>query len=374
MDCRRKLDRRIYKKTILLKPVEYCNLACRYCYVNPDLPKRKMDFKVIKRLKDELDSLYEAGIGIVDLIWHGGEPTLYGLKNMKRAVEHLSKSKIRIRWKIQTNGTLISEDWVKFFREYNFSVGVSIDGHKELHDKNRIYFNGKGSFEEAYRGFKMLKEGNVRVGILSVATKYTLNEVDKFYEFIRRQGVGVRVNPFFASGRGKDKEEELGLTNEEYAKLMIALYDKWKDDVVSFRLSPIEEIVESMITGRNPNCNYSFKGCNYDFISIDPKGDVYSCARLSGVKEAYFGNLEEGILYLYSKSLKRTKVDEECLRCKWFRICGGGCPAISFYYTGDFNKREPSCEGRKKVFEYIYKDLKRRGVKNEKVYMSLLQK
>ncbi len=359
------MKRHEYKKTILIKPVEYCNLACRYCYVNPDLPKRKLKADSVYKILDGLDELYEAGIGVVDIIWHGGEPTLYGLENIRKAVDILNESKVKIAWKMQTNATLIDENWVDFFKKYDFSVGVSIDGYKELHNKNRIYPNGRGSFEESYRGFKLLKENGVRTGILSVATKYTLKNLEKFYDFIRSQGVSVRISPFFASGRGKDKMDELGLSNEEYAKLMISLYDKWKDDEVNFILSPIEEIVKSFLVGYNRTCDYSARGCNHDFISINPDGEVYSCGRLSGVKEAYVGTLDESISKLFEKSVKRVEADKECVECKWFRVCGGGCPAISFYYTGNFNKREPSCEGRKKVFEYIYKDLKRRGVKTQ---------
>jgi len=155
--------------TVIIKVISACNLACRYCdadiYSNRQLSLDTIS-QIIKKALDYADR--------VEFIWHGGELLLMGIQFYEKVIELQKRYKREgqtIINSLQTNGTLINQEWVDFFKANDFHVGVSLDGPPEVHNANRIFKSGQGSFEQVMRGIGLLKENGVNFGVVAVITK-----------------------------------------------------------------------------------------------------------------------------------------------------------------------------------------------------------
>jgi len=154
--------------SLIIKVVSACNLACRYCdadiYSNHRMSLDTVS-QIITKALDYADH--------VEFIWHGGEPLLMGIQFYEKVVELQKRYKREgqtIENDLQTNGTLISQEWVDFFKANDFHVGVSLDGPPEVHNANRVFRSGQGSFEQVMRGIRLLKENGVKFRVLAVIT------------------------------------------------------------------------------------------------------------------------------------------------------------------------------------------------------------
>ena len=152
--------------SLIMKVVSTCNLACRYC--DADIySNRRMSLDTLSQVITKALNYAD----YVEFIWHGGEPLLMGIQFHEKAVELQKRYKREgqtIVNTLQTNGTLISQEWVDFFKANDFHVGVSLDGAPEVQNANRIFRNGQGSFEQVMRGVRLLRENGVEFGVLEI--------------------------------------------------------------------------------------------------------------------------------------------------------------------------------------------------------------
>ena len=186
-----KVERKKYTKrdlSLIFKVVSTCNLACRYC--DADIySNRRMSLDMVSQvIAKALD--YADRVG---LIWHGGEPLLMGIQFYEKVVELQKRYKREgqtIKNNLQTNGTLISQEWVDFFKANDFHVGVSLDGPPEVHNETRVFRSGQGSFEQVMRGIRLLRENGVKFGVLAVITKETMRlGAKRFLDFFIENGI-----------------------------------------------------------------------------------------------------------------------------------------------------------------------------------------
>jgi uncharacterized protein len=209
---------------VITKVISACNFACRYCdadiYSNQRISIDTVS-NIIKKALDYAD--------YVEFVWHGGEPLLMGVHFYKEVVELQKKFKHEnqvIMNSIATNGTLISQEWVDFFKANDFHVGVSLDGPPEVHNANRVFRNGQGSFEQVMRGIRLLKENGVKFGVLAVITKETVRlGAKRFLDFFIKNGIfniGILPQrPALNIGRTD------ALPRYEFEKFAIELFDYW---------------------------------------------------------------------------------------------------------------------------------------------------
>lgn len=164
---------------------DFCNLRCRYCFYNTEdqLTSRIMSDELLDKFLEEYIRLFTNDIMF---IWHGGEPLLAGLSFFQKIVNlqtKYRKSHQIIKNNIQTNATLINDDWAKFFKAHNFRVGVSLDGDKKSHDFFRINNAGHGSFDQAIKGIEILRRYGIEPGIIQTITRGHLNRVREDFIF-----------------------------------------------------------------------------------------------------------------------------------------------------------------------------------------------
>src|SRR5262245_46075364 len=178
---------------LLAKPTgAICNLDCAYCFF---LSKEMLYPGSRFRMADELLETYlrqlieaHSSVPEVAIAWQGGEPTLMGVDFFRRSVE-LAKDYLqpgqRAMYTIQTNGTLIDEEWAAFFKEHDFLVGISIDGPRDLHDAYRVNKGGAGSFDQVMRGLALLREQGVDYNTLTTLHAANADQGAEVYRFLR---------------------------------------------------------------------------------------------------------------------------------------------------------------------------------------------
>ena len=344
--------------SLIIKVVSTCNLACRYCDANIYSNRRMSLDTVSQIIKMALDYADR-----VEFIWHGGEPLLTGIQFYEKVVE-LQKRYRRegqtIENDLQTNGTLISQEWVDFFKANDFKVGVSLDGPPEVHNANRVFRNGQGSFEQVMRGVRLLRENGVEFGVLAVITKETVRlGAKKFLDFFIENGIfniGIlRQRPALIIGRTD------ALPREEFDKFAIELLDYWYSlDDPRIRIREFDAILSRILSARSRVCIFN-GDCVGKYLGITPDGDVYHCDKFMFDYRYKLGNtreqtFEEMLNPMNPKLIRIRSEDLETkksISCKYPKICNYGCPKDRYVLSRVYNE-EGTC-GWCNVIDHIYK-------------------
>jgi uncharacterized protein len=344
--------------SLIVKVVSTCNLACRYCDADIYSNRRMSLYTVSQIIKKALDYA-----DYVKFIWHGGEPLLMGIQFYEKVVE-LQKRYRRegqtIINSLQTNGTLISQEWVDFFKANDFNIGVTLDGPPEVHNANRIFRNGQVSFEQVMRGIRLLKENGIRFGVLAIITKETVRlGAKRFLDFFLENGIFsigiVRQRPALIIGRTD------ALPREEFEKFAIELFDYWYSlDDPRIRIREFDAILSRILGATSRLCIFN-GDCVGRLLGITPDGDVYHCDefmfderyRLGNVREQTF----EEILNPMNPKLIRIRLEDlktkKSINCKYSKICNYGCPKDRYVFSRVYN--EVGTCGWCNVIDHIYK-------------------
>ncbi|MDT7906369.1 MAG: radical SAM protein [Sulfolobales archaeon] len=344
--------------TLIVKVVSTCNLACRYCDADT--------YSNLRMSLDTISQIIKKALNYADhveFIWHGGEPLLMGIQFYEKVVE-LQKRYRRegqtIVNTLQTNGTLISQEWVDFFKANGFHVGVSLDGPPEVHNANRIFRNGQGSFEQVMRGIRLLRENGVKFGVLAVITKETVRlGAKRFLDFFIENGIfsiGILPQrPALNIGRTD------ALPREEFEKFAIELFDYWYSlDDPRIRIREFDAILSRILGARSGFCIFS-GDCVGRFLGITPDGDVYHCDEFMFDERYKLGNVREQtfeeMLNPMNPKLLRIRLETEgtkkSISCKYSKICNYGCPKDRYVLSKVYNE-EGTC-GWCNVIDHIYK-------------------
>ncbi len=354
---------------IFTKPVgDHCNLNCRYCYYHIDKPGNK---KARTMLNDEnlletyIRQQIEATTGeTVFFSWHGGEPTLAGIEFYRKAVE-LQKKFLpvgkRLLNGIQTNGTLIDDEWCKFFKQENFIAGVSIDGPERLHNHFRINQIKNGSFKEAYRGFKLLQEYGIPVETLCVVSSANENFASEVYSFFREAGTRfITFLPLVEHDLTSPTGVTPGSVNpEKFGQFLIAVFDEWvANDIGKIQVQIFEETIGTVFTGDHTICIFK-KNCGRVPV-IESNGDFYSCDHFVN-KKHFQGNILENHLSNILNSDKQQKfglkksetLPNYCKTCEVLDFCHGECPKNRFIQSPEGEDGlNYLCSGYKMFFKH----------------------
>jgi uncharacterized protein len=171
---------------LVIQPTSLCNLDCAYCYVPDRQNASLLPIALLERLLQAVSrSRLAARDGELKILWHAGEPLAAGLDFYRAAVDATDRLMVgrRITHAIQTNGTLITDEWCEFFRSNGVLIGVSIDGPAAIHDANRVTRGGRGSFAQAMRGIERLRAHGIGISVLSVLTAQSIGRPDELFDF-----------------------------------------------------------------------------------------------------------------------------------------------------------------------------------------------
>lgn len=356
----------------IIKPTHICNLACTYCY-NDDVRDPVMKPETLERAIDQTFAYAKSNDAFTgaEFIWHGGEPMVPGLRFYEQVVDLQSRYSRGMTFSntIQTNGILINSKWVEFFKVHNFSVSISIDGPKHLHDAHRVDGRGNGSFDRVMKAIAMVREAGLKHGCALVVSKANKDHVEEIYNFMVGARLPFNVIPMNKSGSARENYTDLGLDSDEYAPMWIKLYDLWFNTSGEeyVYVSDFVRKTKAILNGRPMDCVGLSQCGNFNF-STDPVGDIYPCASLSGHNDLVFGNVMnsdlEQIMNVEAATRYRTRsVDPHCSDCKWQHVCHGGCPARSYkFFNGDYDQRDYYCPSLYAMYEHVEKTLKSKGL------------
>ncbi len=354
-----------------------CNMRCKYCYVpggdSPYVGLMKLEtFQQSIRLA--LNYAKRSAPFNLEILFHGGEPLLWGIENYTKALEYISKlgdglkDSVKIRIKLQTNGTLLDDNFASLFGKHNVYVGISLDGPKEIHDKLRVYPNNKGSYDDVIRAVRLLRKHQRHIGAIMVVTKYHLGKEQELYNFFKENGLGLQPSPLIMWGRAKIFSN-LYITPQEYLKFMRNLLDIWIKDGDPIDIPIFMKAVQAIVLEKPVSYCHMSIGCakTRHFLAIDWDGTVSLCNRTASlhVPDFMFGNihnvndLEE--IFTHSNFVKlveraETLRNTRCNSCPLHRkgLCGGGggCPFLA-YINGNLDAVPPSCDYEKQLIEMV---------------------
>ena len=351
-----------------------CNLACSYCYEGngknckyPDKIKINRNFKEAKaRLIDYLDQLYNYNqCSLTRVIWHGGEPTLVDCELLDEIMQDQKDKGHNIEWGIQSNGTLITEEYASVLSKHGVMIGVSIDGLRDQHNKYRVFKNGNPTFDIIMRNIDLLQSKGVTCGGLITITDNNIDHLIEIYDLFAEKNMNFNFNALFPNDNGTTVE----LNALKFADKICDLFDYWiNDQQHRITISPFMQIIEAFVGSqfRVPACHWA-KDCSKSFSAIDTNGDLYPCEHWVGNKSFRFGNIANG---LESELLNCTYFCDrhECLKngdckdCEIWELCYGGCPWNAYELFGDINRKDSSiCLGRKAIIGHIRQTLKKNG-------------
>ncbi len=356
--------------TPIIKPIDgLCNLSCQYCYtygLKKDAPKKCMEKEVLKEVID----FFCCDQKNVEFIWHGGEPLLAGLDFYRNVVE------VQSRWKnqgknvsnfIQTNGTLVTEEWTRFFLEYGFFVGVSIDGPKEFHDQTRRHSTNRGSYEKVMRGIGLLRKSDVFNGVICCISTVNYKFPREIFNFFISNGIKkLKFTRVKNTGECKDVSS-ISISPEQYTDFMIAIFDLWLEmDDQEIEIRNIQSVVNVLLGGSRRECIYMGQ-CD-KFVTVYHDGSIYSCDSFPREGGLFFGNVFGGIDIFRSNSNMKRFHDlleirkDRCKACGWYSVCRGGCARDNYARLDSVEPLVDVCESLKRYFEHISGKLKSYGL------------
>ncbi len=379
---------------VVAKPMgPVCNLNCTYCFYlekkalfGEGEPYRMSDMVLAAFIRNYVRS---QPTPVVEFVWQGGEPTLAGLDFFKKVVREQRPftGKKTIRNSLQTNGTLLTDEWCAFLKKYSFMVGISLDGPQDIHDTYRRNRAGKGTFTEVMRGLKLLQKHGVEYNVLACVGRQTAKRPLEVYHFLKDSGVEfIQFTPVIerepdeaslsnglrlAGPATLDREEKhikvtpWTVIPEEYADFLISVYEEWvRHDVGSVFVMNFEWALNAWIGNPSPVCIHADQ-CGRA-VAIEHNGDVYACDhfvyrpyRLGNIADETLEQMVEKSLASGFGSMKETALPSWCRDCPVLKACRGGCPKHRFTISpAGESGLHYLCEGYKKFFLHIRKYLK----------------
>lgn len=354
---------------VFVKPVgASCNLACSYCYY---LDKTKLLAESgIRRMTDELLEMYiiqhiqASSEQTIFFSWHGGEPTLAGLEYFNRIVEiqkkHLPHNRSVING-IQTNGTLLDDEWCRFLKKENFSVGISMDGPERFHAVNRFRKDGKSCFDEVLRGFQLLKHYQIPCEILCVVHTQNVKYPHEVYHFFKSLNAEfLTFIPLVERlSTGNNLVSDRTVPAKAFGEFLCDIFDEWKtEDIGTVKIQIFEEALRTAFGLDHSHCIFR-QTCGRVPV-IEHNGDFYPCdhfvdsSHLGGnIQNKSLTDLLESHEQKSFGQAKLTTLPVFCQQCEFLNMCNGACPNDRFIETPDGHPGlNYLCEGYKLFFSH----------------------
>lgn len=359
--------------SVLIKPTgPDCNLDCTYCFY---LKKSELFYKSsVHRMSPEIQEelirqvLQQSG-EYVAFAWQGGEPTLMGLDFFKRAIE-LEKRYGRnqsVGNGLQTNGLLLNKEWAVFLKQYDWLVGISLDGPEHIHNRYRFDKGQKGTHKRVEENAIMLQQEGVSANAMCCVTSYSVQFPDELYSYYKSIGYDfMQFIPIVETDKNDPtKAAPFSVSALDFGKFLIRLFDLWKADFVNgmptTSIRHFESVFYSYVGLQAPECTM-MKECG-PYVVVEHNGNVYGCDFF--VEPQWkLGNImhDRLINMLNSKTqnnfgCSKAILSRECRQCNWLYNCYGGC--IKDRIKDPKDQRNPRfCKAYKMFFEHADSTLK----------------
>jgi len=345
-----------------------CNHRCRYCFyrekerLHPPGHAAGMSEEVLETF---IRQYIEARGGEeVHFLWQGGEPTILGLDFFRRVVQLQAKharGRQVVNNAIQTNGSLLDDEWCRFLAENQFLVGLSIDGPEDLHNLHRVDARGRPTFKKVMQGLERLKAHGVEVNALAVIHAANARHPLRVYRFLRRAGFSflqfIPVVERFPGERAAALGLDLGLPPgprggvvdprvtawsvepERYGQFMVKIFDHWVKQDVGRCFVRLFDVALAAWMGLPPSLCVFAERCG-DSMVLEHNGDLYCCDhyvypqyRLGNIVDQPLKELSRSAVQREFRQHKQASLPQQCIQCDVLFACNGGCPKHRFATT-----------------------------------------
>ena len=312
-------------------------MACEYCFYTRDSLKREEVNKgkmSLDTLKTTVRRLFEETRDRVDIVFQGGEPMLAGIDFYRSAMQYIKEynvNNIPYTVSVQTNATLINEEWCALFAQNDILIGVSLDGNKAIHSALRRDIKGKDTFNTVLKSIELLKKHSVRFNILTVVTSQIAKHIESVYNFYRKSSFS-RIQ-FITVVDDTSCSEKWSLSAEEYYTYLNTLFSLWSRDILNGEDIYIRDFnaVIDMMLYRVPTTCEMMGVCNMQNV-IEANGDTYPCDFYTG-DEYLCGNINDmSFRALFDSSVAKGFINNsvnqknpQCKGCEVYALCAGGC-------------------------------------------------
>lgn len=343
--------------SLLIKPASSsCNLKCKYCFYHNISENREVKSHGIMDIST-LEQIVKKALEYADtqclFAFQGGEPTLAGLEFYEKLIElqkKYNKKNVNIVNTIQTNGIAIDDKWGEFLSKNNFLVGLSMDGYKDIHDKNRVDLDSKGTFSKIMKTVEVFNKYKIEYNILYVITSEAARHGKKIYSFFKKNNFRyIQFIPCLDPLEEKPGDYEYSLKSQIYGQFLKDTFDLWYKDVLNNEIVSIryfDNLLRRVMGYRTEACGMNGV-CSCQFV-IESNGGVYPCD-FYVLDNWYMGNILENSIEELGKSEKAMEfikssnyICEDCRQCQWINLCRGGCR----------REREPFYHGKPSLNKY----------------------
>ena len=360
--------------SLLVKPASaVCNLDCSYCfYLDREadpyaaLPARRMTIETLERLVDTyLFYSYPQSV----FAFQGGEPTLGGpdfFENLVRFQQQYGRNGQSVSNAMQTNGIVLDDRWCALFREYNWLVGISIDGPEEAHDRYRRNRGGEATWKRVMAAIECMKRNRVEFNVLCVLSQANVDRPQEIYRFFRSLGISYIQYIPLSEFDGLGQPLPFTITPEQYGRFLCETFDLWWPERRKVRIRYFDNLAEALAGQRPGNCTLH-ETCD-SYVVVEYNGDVYPCDFFVE-REWKLGNsnLDSWAEIArrqqrYRFAANKTIPHPECQACEYQSLCHGGCPKHRHDPRHRFDDLDYFCSAYKMVFgktvEPLRKDVK----------------
>ncbi len=350
--------------SLLVKPASAdCNLDCEYCFYKdkgglyPDRPRHRMSDETLKAMMRNVFSAPQREFGFG---WQGGEPTLMGLDFFKQVVElqkaHAPEGSV-VSNGLQTNGTLIDDEFATWLADNEFLVGISIDGPEAVHDRYRTTFGGGGSHHQVLQGLDALTRHGVEFNVLGLVTQANVERPAELYHYLK--SLGSAYHQYIPCVEYDDSGELMpyAVSAEQWGRFLAGLFDEWAaGDAESVSIRFFDSLLQKLLTGDTTMCSMG-KDCRHYFV-VEHNGDIFPCdffvephLRLGNVSDDRFVDLWRSRPYRAFGRMKRHW-NEACDDCEFLSYCAGDCLKMRFRDGEDPGALSALCPGWKHFYEH----------------------
>lgn len=347
--------------SLLIKPVSAdCNLRCEYCFYidhlqtvekKPRMSDSTLETMIASYMQTNQNNKYAFG-------WQGGEPTLLGLTFWEKAVELQTKYAppgAVISNGLQTNGTLITDEMARFFAEYRFLLGVSLDGPPYLHDFYRKTIGHTPTHSLVMRGIERLRKHKVEFNILTLVNNKTVKKASEVYQYLKENDFYYHQYIPCVEFDKTGNLEPYSITGEEWGDFFCELFEQWiKSDINKVSIRLFDSIINYLVYGTYSVCYMGSDCCQYFVVEYD--GSVYPCdffvrkdLLLGNVKTNNWDDFINSSKY-HSFGAQKTEWNNECKNCPFLNMCHGDCQKFRSNTLNSSKALSILCKGWKKFY------------------------
>lgn len=329
-------------KLLILRVTDDCNLYCSYCYARGGESRENMPWEVARRAVEYV----AARTTSFKIQFSGGEPLL-NFPLIKRVISYAREQGLKTAFQLQTNGTLLTPKIVQELKELGLSLGISLDGMPEVNDSLRPFIGGQGSTLATIRGLKNLAAEGIKVGLTAVLTARSTEGLPRLVELCTYLGNIYGLSLDLVRPLGRARDGKISPPSQDLLQRKLRAAVRRAQEISSsggptLRFRELERIKYLLAHGQERQ--YYCYAVSGQSLAVLPDGTVYPCASLGRVPDFYLGNIMDPHFSL-SQAVKgkpwwQRKIEdmEGCRDCPDKLLCGGGCLARAYAYTGRVDK------------------------------------